>query len=333
MPTASQTWYLNSLRKRYKTALITRKKLDADTVDEYDRLIRLATEAMEVAGLQQAPSKWREPEIDYLQNELYSHLKPMTNRRQISIIGQYLHYYGNDIVDKMMIPWPTNTRPNAKWLTDEEGVKLLDAAKDPLQKMLIHLELRMLLRRCEVIRLTRNDIHYGILNVLGKGRMGGKWRTLAWAPETLEVIQDYSEYREQLITTALEIEPNQQVPDNIMIYAQYGWKLGAYQETAIDYHIKEIAIQAGIPPEDVSNHVNRRTGTRIHRHANVELEELSAALGHVSPKQTIQYAGLNIDDLAKQQYLVTGYLDQLRAEMAKRPLNAQPTYRPQLIMR
>jgi integrase/recombinase XerD len=257
----------------------------------------------------------------------------MTNRRQISIIGQYLHFYGNNIVEKMMIPWPTNTRPSVKWLTDEEGVRLIDAAKDPLEKMLIHLELRMLLRRCEVIRLTRHDIPFGILNVLGKGRMGGKWRTLAWAPETLEVIQEYSEYREQLIAAALEIKPDQKVPDNIMIYAQYGWKLGAYKETAIDYHIKEIAIRAGIPPEDDSNHVNRRTGTRIHRHAGVELEELSAALGHNSPQQTIQYAGLNVDDLAKQQYLVTGYLDGLRKEMAQRPYNAQPICRPQLIMR
>lgn len=333
MPTARRKWYLDSLRNEYINAKNQRKGLPTQTTDEYDRLIRHATEAWEAAGLETSPHKVGEEEIDFLRFELYSHLEPMTNRRQVSIIGQYLHYFKNDIVAKMMIPWPHNSRPNARWLADEEGVRLIDAAVTPLQKMLIHLELRLLLRRCEVIRLTRHDIQFGMLNVLGKGRLGGKWRTLAWTPETLEVIQEYTAYREELISRALEIEPNQAVPDNIMIYAQYGWKLGAYRETAIDTMIKEVAIQAGIRPEDVSNHTLRRTGTRMHHHAGVPTEELSAALGHASPKQTTQYAGLAVDDLARIQPQVSSYIDQLRKEMARRPYDQQTVCRPVLISR
>ena len=175
---------------------------------------------------------------------------------------------------------------------------LMDARR-PAQKMLIHLELRLMLRRVEVMRLTIQDVEMGILKVRGKGRLGGKWRTLAWAPETLAVFEQYSRYREVLISHALEVKPDQKIPENIMIYAQYGWKLGAYQETAVETMVKEVGILARIKPEDLSNHVLRRTGCRIHRHAGVEIEDLSAAMGHASPQQTIQYAGLSVDDLAR----------------------------------
>ena len=328
-----RAWYLNAQREEYLNALTNRKELPHSTITEYRRLIRHATKGWETAGLKSSPKKVGAEEIDYLRHELYSHLQPTVNRRQISIIGQYLKFHGNNIVDSLMIPWPPNSRPHAKWLTDEEGVRLIDAAKDPLQKMLIHLELRLLMRRCEVIRLTTSNVQVGLLHVRGKGRMGGKWRTLAWAPDTLPVVEEYTRYREETIANALEIEPNQRIPDNIMIYAKFGWKLGSYQETALDKMVKEVAVQARIPQEDVSNHVLRRTGTRIHRHAGVELEELSAALGHSSPKQTLEYAGLNVDELSQAQVKVQSYIDQMREKMAQEPYRTMPIYRPQLIKR
>lgn len=333
MPTDRRDWYLNAQRDAYLNALTNRKAVTKSTTDEYGRLITLATKAWRAAGLEPKPKKVGEEEINLLRHELYSHLSPTVNRRQVSIIGQYLKFHGNNIVERLMIPWPPNTRPNAKWLSDEEGLMLLDAARDPLEKMLVHLELRLMLRRVEVIRLTVKDVEMNILKVRGKGRLGGKWRTLAWAPDTLSVIQEYSMYREELIKNALEVKPDQTIPENIMIYAQYGWKLGSYQETAIDSMVKEVGIHARIKPEDVSNHVLRRTGCRIHRHAGVEIEDLSAAMGHVSPQQTIQYAGLSVDDLAKAQWKVESYLEDLRRKMSQEPWRAMPQYRPTLIAR
>ena len=101
----------------------------------------------------------------------------------------------------------------------------------------------------------------------------------------------------------------------------------------MDTMVKEVGILARIKPEDLSNHVLRRTGCRIHRHAGVEIEDLSAAMGHASPQQTIQYAGLSVDDLAKAQWLVDTYLTDLRRKMEQEPYRAMPRYRPQLIVR
>ena len=62
----------------------------------------------------------------------------------------------------------------------------------------------------------------------------------------------------------------------------------------------------------MSNHVLRRIGTRMHHHAKVPTEELSAALGHVSEQQTMKYAGLNVDDLSEMQFGVADYIANLR---------------------
>jgi len=161
MPSDRRDRYLNAQLNAYLNALTNRKGVTKSTTDEYGRLVSLATQAWRAAGLEATPKKVGEEQIDLLRNELYSHLSPMVNRRQVSIIGQYLKFHGNNVVERMMIPWPPNTRPNAKWLTDEEGVVLMDAAQTPLQKMLIHLELRLMLRRVEVMRLTIQDVRWG----------------------------------------------------------------------------------------------------------------------------------------------------------------------------
>lgn len=267
----NQLQYLDSLRNDFLNALHRRKSLARNTLREYDRLIRIANREWIKAGFDPLPKQVGEEHIDYLHQEIYPRtLSPYQNRKQISIIGHYLEYYENPVEKKMMLPWPTNTRPNAQWYTDEEAIRMIDASeRHPMWRMLIHLELRMLCRRVDAKRLTINDIDLNTLKIRGKGRFGGKWRSLAWAPETLPVIQEYSDYREELIANALEREPNQEIPKEIMIYARYGWKLGAMQETALDNMLKDIAGAAGIPESLATHHTNRRSGARIYIRAGV----------------------------------------------------------------
>ena len=56
-------------------------------------------------------------------------------------------------------------------------------------------------------------------------------------------------------------------------------------------------------------------------------------MGHSSPKQTLEYAGLNVDELSQAQVRVQSYLDGLRDKMAQEPYRVMPIYRPQLIKR
>lgn len=334
MLTRHQVWYLDSLRINYLETLHRRKDLAQDTLDEYNRVLCIATEEWIAAGFDPLPKRVGEYHIDYLHHEVYPKtLNPYQNRKQIAIVGQYLEFCGNRVVKKMMIPWPYNTRPNAQWYTDEESVKMLDTSeRNPMWRMLVHLELRMLCRRVDVKRLTIKDVELNMLQIRGKGRLEGKWRTLAWAPETLSVIEEYSDYREKLISHALDIRPDQPIPQEVMIYEQTGGRLGAMQESALDNLLKDVGAAANLPYNLTTHHTNRRSGAGIYIRAEVPVRIVMAALGHKTEEQTYKYAGINIADMAEEQPKVTEYLQNVRERMVREPHRVN-SYRPTLIMR
>lgn len=92
-----------------------------------------------------------------------------------------------------------------------------DATRRP-EIPLIHLELRLMMRRLEVRRLTMQDIMDGAMDVRDKERYGGKWRTLAWAPKTLSVLLQWNEVRAQLIAEAKAENSKAEVPEVFLIY-------------------------------------------------------------------------------------------------------------------
>jgi hypothetical protein len=52
-----------------------------------------------------------------------------------------------------------------------------------------------------------------------------------------------------------------------------------------------------------------------------------------SLRRSLQYAGLNVDDLSEMQFGVTDYIANLRKQMSGQAYNERPIYRPQLIAR
>ena len=101
----------------------------------------------------------------------------------------------------------------------------------------------------------------GIMNVHGKGRAGGKWRTLAWAPETKGVVEEYDRIRQELIHHALARHPDLMVPSEYIIYEHTGG-LAPYGKSGIDSIVQRVAKRAGIKRK-IWNHTLRRTGARI----------------------------------------------------------------------
>jgi site-specific recombinase XerD len=145
-----------------------------------------------------------------------------------------------------------------------------------------------------------------------------------WARSTLTEITYYQEYREELISKALDRQPEQAVPDRFLIYAHYGWKLGAYEDTSADKMIKSAARRAGIPEEQVSNHVLRRSGARMYLDAGGAIEDISIMLGHADTKTTMLYLGVSMDRLHKLQEKRDDYLEMVRVRMRAAPLTDEP---------
>ncbi|MDH7509374.1 MAG: site-specific integrase [Methanomassiliicoccales archaeon] len=325
MPTAERR--LRSDLEDYLRALARCGRANRETVVQYRREITNALKALADAGMESTLRNIGEEEVDYLRREAWADEAPATQRWKLAILNGFLKYYGNNVIDRMMIAWPQGSRMKVDWLTPEETLRILDAARG-VERIVVHLELRLGLRRVEVKRLKCSDIQYvwaggeclGYINVHGKGRGGGKWRTIAFAPDTEAEVKAWEEERERIIEEALSQRPDQEVPQQFVIYSQHG-RLGSYKDTALDRIVARAAQRAGID-RPVSNHTLRRTCGRNLHYAGVAIEEIAALFGHADTKQTMEYLGLTVEDLRKAQEKGYSFLREVRKGVRTSPLQA-----------
>jgi site-specific recombinase XerD len=324
---------MNARRLRYHVTLLNKyldKKIENGSLNKkyrpkYQSVIKTLSVALEEKGFDSNPSKVTEDAINYLRNNVLNAISPKYARWKISIFGAYLAYHDNLVIEKMMIVWPLDSRATVDCLSPEESIAMLDAARTPLEKMIVHLELILGERQVELIRAKSKHFRasgkLGNIDVHGKGRAGGKWRTISFAVDTNTVLDLYLKERNRLIEEARLLDPNVTIPEDLLIYRR-GKKLGSYKETAIDNHIQEIAKRAGIERR-IGNHTMRRACGRNQHLAKVPIEEISANYGHEDTKQTIDYLNLTVDDLGKAQETTHKFLEQVRKQM-KRDKNEKP---------
>lgn len=193
------------------------------------------------------------------------------------------------------IRWPRDMRPSVDWLTQDQAQALLDHPKSPIQGLIVHLELCMGLRRIEVARLRMQDIDYRsrAITVTGKA---SKLRLVPFHPDTEEVLRHFLEYRDALITVARYKDPGAIIPDNLLIWGK-GRQLSSYSEkklTGMDKHTKALCAEVGF---NFSNHTLRRTFGRIMYRSHVPLATIAKLLGHESTDVTLDYIGVDLDDM------------------------------------
>ena len=127
------------------------------------------------------------------------------------------------------------------------------------------------LRRCEVLRLRVRDIDLDPENpkmrVLGKGRAGGKWRTIPIGPTVTDLLLER--------TAGLSAQDH--------IYPHH-WKT---LQRDLDYAANRVGLQK------VTGHDLRRSFGRIAYYAGASLVELKHLYGHASVDMTAYYVGLD----------------------------------------
>ncbi len=303
--------YAERLISEYLSKATRRGRLSPESSKDYRRVLRYIFSSLDIAGLEWRPSRVGEKEIDFIRNDMFPCAKPETVRWYLSIFNGMLKQADNDVVEKMLLGWPQNVRTNVDWLTPHEALALIRSAVG-VERPVIHLELRLWFRRIEVRRLRTQDIKEDLFDVHGKGRCGGKWRSVAWGPDTLAVLMEWETERERMIEDAQALDPNAFVPEQWIIYRR-GKHLGAYGNTAVDNIVASAARRAGIE-RSVSNHTLRRTGGRIAYYAGVPLVEIMEGMGHSSEKQTIRYLGLRVDELKRAQEKIYVYLQEIEKE-------------------
>lgn len=322
MPRQRRQEYLYALIEKHLTRITARKAVSEQAKEQYRRELRRMSDALMNAGMQSTPKRVGEEEIDFLLEEWAGHCTPKTKKWYLSIFNGYLKTNKNHVVEEMRIGWPKDSRVRVDWLSLEEAVSEIDAAQG-VEKPLVHLELRLMMRRCEVRRLTMKDVQEGVLEVNGKGRYGGKWRSLAFAPETRSVFMGWSIERDELIAQAKHLDPDVRIPDEFLIYRQ-GAKLSAYSKSGLDDVLHRAIERAGVVRR-VGHHTNRRSGARFVIEADPSnMSVLVEALGHESETQTRRYCGLTIDDMTKMHTDVSTLLERTRTDLRITGLSPRP---------
>ena len=169
----------------------------------------------------------------------------------------------------------------------------------------IHLELCMGLRVSEVCNLMLEDVHIDkdvskcYIAVLGKGHGIGKWRALPFHPDSERVFKAWLEERARRVASIRSYNPYWVDPGTFLIWCHYKDKPngGRYTERghsldrAVIHKVRE---RLGL---EFTNHTLRRTFGRNLYHSGVPIETISAMYGHDNIKTTLDYIGINLDDM------------------------------------
>ena len=214
---------------------------------------------------------------------------------QIGILMGFLKHAGNKEVVKLKISFGNTSPTKIRWLEDKQAAKV-KAMASGMTKMLIHCEMELGMRRIEVLRLKVSDFLPGLrwkVNLLGKGRNGGKPRQIACHRHTPEVFEEFLALRNEEVRKARAKNPDVDVPEDLFIYERKG-ELHPYKKTAIDNMLARLGEEVGF---EFSNHDLRRTCGRMLHRAGVKIEEIARIFGHSDTRMTVRYLGLDTDDM------------------------------------
>ncbi len=312
-------YYRYEIIEKHLDLMNRRGRLKDSQVPSYRRELRMMLNDLHRAGLQSTPKQIGETEIEWLINERWTGLAVKTKRWKLTVLNGLLKRHKNNVIAEMQLGWPRSDRVHVEWLTPEEAVILMDAATG-VERIVVHLELHLGLRRCEVQRMRLKDIGQGWLQVMGKGKGEGKPRKVVWAPETYEELPAWLEERERILDEARKKGGDFPEPEHLVIY-RHGKKVSAYSDSGLDVVMMRAVGRSGIHKPGL-HHRNRRTWGRCTMEAAGKDNEkalliVSEAYGHEDLKQTREYLGLPLDDLDEVQRKRAEYLARIRDRMNK----------------
>jgi len=287
-------WTLGKEIDRYLLELEEAER-SKTTIHDYGWALRNMFEGLRDAGHPINPRKVGKKEIDFLKREYFEGRADSYRVHMLSILKLFLKWAGNKEVDHIRFPTRTDVR-NVRWLEDHQAMTL-KMAGEGIERIIVHCELDLGMRRIEVLRLKASSFQTGRTNTVlihGKGRNGGKWRDIEWHPDTPQELEAYLAIRDAEIAKAKSKNPDVVVPENLLIYEADG-KLKPYKKSAIDKFLKALGLRTGI---EFSNHDLRRTCGRMMYRAGVDIVRIARIFGHSDTKTTMRYLGLDHEEMA-----------------------------------
>jgi integrase len=221
---------------------------------------------------------------------------PATFTLHFAALRRFLRWAKNPLAqDPGLWAVASGASAHRRWLSPEQMARLYRSARGR-ERALVALEGFNGLRRVEVLRLRREDVDFGRnrIRVLGKGRHGGKWRTLPLFPETAVALRG--------------LGPDRRGTGQVLPLSRSG----------ADLVLRSAAARAGFPSDGipVSHHDLRRTFGRLAHKAGMDLVQLKNLYGHASLDQTVHYIGLDEDEMRAGLERLATFLSPLLAREA-----------------
>lgn len=292
MPSKRRIW--QSILKEYIEDCRQRQLSEGKdgTADKYEEILTRMLKLMDANGRTTNPRTMTKEDAAFL----VSTFKGTTSYRKLrfNILNGFLMWAGNPVLKQLHIRWPNDDRPNADWLEPEDAERLKATLENPLEQMIIHLEVDLGLRRVEVKRLKIGDIGKRYVEVLGKGRMGGKPRRVAVVPGmTSKILVAYLDWRQAEILRMHMKHKDFIEPKSLILCYDKRHRVVAANVQGISTLVRKISARAGT---HFTSHTLRRTWGRSLWLAGVPIETISHMMGHEDTKITIRYLGIRQDD-------------------------------------
>lgn len=268
------------------------------TLRLYDYTLTTAFQALEEAGRTGNPRQVRPEDVDYLSDVIMAGAAPRYKVNVAWTIVSFCKWAGNEYLKRYKVSFgsiPSTER--VRWLENEQAMALKLEARD-LERMIVHCELDLGMRRIELLRLRPSDFQTTRskreVHLLGKGRNGGKPRSIPWHPDTANMLKECLDRRDAEIRRARAKSPGVPVPEQLLIYER-GGRLFPYRKSAIEKVLNGLGERMGF---HFSNHDLRRTCGRMMYRSGVPIEVIAKIFGHSDTRTTMHYLGLDYEDMS-----------------------------------
>jgi integrase len=265
------------------------------------------------ADLLTDPKKMERRELDEI-------LKGYQMRKNYVLrLGIFLNYLGNPVLRNMHLRFQ-KTRYRARWLTPQQADMYIRSAKTAEERLVAHEELELGFRRIEVMRIRVIDEKTNHMEVLGKGKYGGKWRNVQKHPLSDTVLDEWRDHRSELIFNHTRIAKKRRIknpknPQHLLIYGKNGHISGysPNSENSINRIIRNIGDRCGLV---VSNHDLRRTFGRGLWEAlgRRDLETVAEQMGIYDINVCKEYLGIKEDEKAEAMKKLHEYQQKIRID-------------------
>ena len=232
--------------------------------------------------------------LQYLSSQKFS---PKTLARKLSAVREFCKFlYSEKIINNnpaAEILTPKQEKPLPKFLSFDDIRLLIETAREKKEyrwervAVMIELMYATGLRVSELVGLPETAINYnkGLITIFGKGR---KERIVPIAKKAMEAVQNYSLFRDKFIknkTTSPWLFPSMTAVD------------GHFTRDAFYKDLKNLAVQCGIYPSNVSPHVLRHLFATHLINNDSDLRAVQKMLGHENISTTEIYTHITSQKL------------------------------------